>query len=136
MCLPDGWCPGVPVGGLTPRGLKGDFHTTEGPSERDIETMEVRAVSSADGNEFIDWVAGVWYENANHRRGSRIPRLGGVRFTRAQFRGARGAAGVVSTAAVSPPSRTRSYSRRLQVPSAKRERSVGPVWASEPGGGR
>ncbi|MCY3620227.1 MAG: TonB-dependent receptor [Gammaproteobacteria bacterium] len=69
-CLPDGWCPGVPVGGLTPRGLKADFRITEGPSERDIETMEVRAVSSADGNEFIDWVAGVWYENANHRRGS------------------------------------------------------------------
>ncbi len=71
-CLPDGWCDGVPVGGLSPRGLQADFNITEGPSERDIETMEVRAVSSADGNEFIDWVAGFWYENANHRRGEKI----------------------------------------------------------------
>ena len=71
-CLPDDWCPGVPVGGLSPRGLRADFHVTEGPSERDIETMEVRAVSSGDGDEFIDWVAGFWYENANHRRGGFI----------------------------------------------------------------
>ena len=53
-CLPDGWCPGVPVGGLSPSGVKADFHVTEGPSERDIQTMEVRAVSSGDGDEFID----------------------------------------------------------------------------------
>ena len=71
-CLPDDWCPGVPVGGLSPRGLRADFHVTEGPSERDIQTMEVRAVSSADGDQFIDWVAGIWYENANHRRGGFI----------------------------------------------------------------
>ena len=71
-CLPDDWCPGVPVGGRSPRGLKADFHVTEGPSERDIHTMEIRAVSSADGDQFIDWVAGIWYENANHRRGGFI----------------------------------------------------------------
>ena len=56
-CLPDDWCPGVPVGGLSPRGLKADFHVTEGPSERDIETMEIRAVSSSDGDTFRAYAA-------------------------------------------------------------------------------
>lgn len=70
-CVPDGGCPGLTVGGLTPGGGYALWHSSEGPSERKIETFEARAVSTVDEGEFFEWIAGLWYENNNHRRAGR-----------------------------------------------------------------
>ena len=64
-CVPDGGCPGMTVGGYAL------WHSSEGPSERKIETFEARAVSTVDEGEFFEWIAGLWYENNNHRRAGR-----------------------------------------------------------------
>ena len=66
-CVPDGGCPGLTVGGLTPNGYA-YWHFSEGPSERKIETFEVRAISNVEEGDFLEWIAGAWYENNNHRR--------------------------------------------------------------------
>ena len=70
-CVPDGGCPGMTIGGLTPSGGYALWNFTEGPSERKIETGEIRAISTVDDGEFLEWIAGAWYENNNHRRGGR-----------------------------------------------------------------
>ena len=69
-CLPDGWCNGVPAGGLTENGIPATLNFTEGPSERGIETFEVRAISSTSEDDKLQWLAGAWLENNNHRRGA------------------------------------------------------------------
>ena len=61
-CVPDGGCPGLTIGGLTPNGYA-YWHPSEGPSERKIETFEVRAIQ---------------------RRGRRFPRVDRRRMVREQ----------------------------------------------------
>ena len=69
-CVPDGGCPGLTVGGLTPNGYA-YWHSSEGPSERKIETFEVRAISNVEEGDALEWIVGAWYENNNHRRAGR-----------------------------------------------------------------
>ena len=69
-CVPDGGCPGMTIGGLTSNGYA-YWHSSEGPSERKIETFEIRAISNVEDGDFLEWIAGAWYENNNHRRAGR-----------------------------------------------------------------